>query len=180
MINLIYARDRSHGIGKNNVMPWHVPEDFKYFKHMTAGETIVMGRKTWDSLPLKPLPYRRNVVLSRHEREDVETVNSLEELKALAHERVVWVIGGAELFSAMVTDATYVSESVIPGKYDCDTFVKPLPLLDFEFVQRQILSCANGMSVFTALYRNVTKPSDPAFENELRRRAIQSQSKAKA
>lgn len=185
MINFIYARDRNHGIGFENKMPWYVPEDFRYFKSMTAGETVVMGRKTWDSLPIKPLPNRRNIVLSHDKRDDVEVIHSLDELRDLAKDRVVWVIGGASLFLQLYEEVDYVSESVIPGDYKCDAWVPHLSLLthkllEFKFVSRELLFCTNGMTVFTAVYRNVQKPSDPAFEIELRRRALQSQSKAKA
>ena len=58
-IHLIWAQDQNGGIGKNGNLPWHISEDLKNFKKITFGSTIVMGRKTWDSLPIKPLPKRR-------------------------------------------------------------------------------------------------------------------------
>ena len=62
-IHLIWAQDEKGGIGKNGQLPWHIIEDLKNFKLLTKNSTIIMGRKTWDSLPIKPLPERENIVL---------------------------------------------------------------------------------------------------------------------
>ncbi len=64
-VHLIYARAANGVIGKDGAMPWHLPEDLAHFKRLTQGHPVIMGRKTWDSLPLKPLPGRLNIVLSR-------------------------------------------------------------------------------------------------------------------
>ena len=77
-IHLIWAQDSNAGIGKNGKLPWHVTEDLKNFKKITLNSTIIMGRKTWDSLPIKPLPNRRNIVLSSSKQEGVTTFNSYE------------------------------------------------------------------------------------------------------
>ena len=61
---LIVAMDSNNGIGKNGCIPWHVPEDLVHFKQYTNGKTVVMGRKTWESLPVKPLPNRDNIFLT--------------------------------------------------------------------------------------------------------------------
>ena len=63
-IHIIWAQDNNGGIGKDNKLPWHISEDLINFKKITSIHTIIMGRKTWDSLPKKPLPNRRNIVLS--------------------------------------------------------------------------------------------------------------------
>ena len=63
-IELIWAQDQQGGIGKNRKLPWHISEDLQNFKKITSGYPIVMGRKTWESLPFKPLPNRHNIVLS--------------------------------------------------------------------------------------------------------------------
>ena len=67
-IHLIWAQDTNGGIGKNGKLPWHISEDLKKFKSLTYNSTVIMGRKTWDSLPIKPLPNRRNFVLSRQKK----------------------------------------------------------------------------------------------------------------
>ena len=63
-IHLIWAQDKNGGIGKDGKLPWHISEDLINFKKITSNNTIIMGRKTWESLPKKPLPNRRNIVLS--------------------------------------------------------------------------------------------------------------------
>ena len=85
-ITLIAACAPDRCIGINNTMPWHLPEDFAFFKAYTLNKPVVMGRKTWESLPRKPLPGRRNIVISRqagYTAEGAETVGSLEEALAL-------------------------------------------------------------------------------------------------
>ena len=77
-IHLIWAQDVKRGIGTNGKLPWHIPEDLKNFKKITSNATIIMGRKTWDSLPVKPLPNRRNIVLSKTKNLNIETFSSYE------------------------------------------------------------------------------------------------------
>ena len=100
-IHLIWAQDQNGGIGKDSKLPWHIPEDLKNFKKLTINSTIVMGRKPWESLPIKPLPERRNVVLSSHSIADVENYNSVEQcIETLYKDDVkqLFVIGGAQIF----------------------------------------------------------------------------------
>ena len=77
-INMIWAQDINNAIGKDGDLPWRIPEDLKNFKNITNNATIIMGRKTWDSLPIKPLPNRRNIVISSMEQKDVESYTSIE------------------------------------------------------------------------------------------------------
>jgi dihydrofolate reductase len=107
-IGLVWAQSTSGVIGRNGDIPWHVPEDLARFKQVTVGHTVIMGRRTWDSLPAKvrPLPRRRNVVLSRRSdftAEGAEVVGSLDE--ALTDPEA-WVIGGAEIYALAVPRAT--------------------------------------------------------------------------
>src|SRR3954466_1550009 len=87
-------------IGAGNKIPWHLPEDFKWFKKMTSGHVIVMGRKTFESIG-KPLPNRTTIVLSRNSFSypDVHTIGSIEELPALVAGREVFICGGAQLYA---------------------------------------------------------------------------------
>ena len=92
-IHIIWAQDNNSGIGKNHKLPWHIPEDLKNFKNITKNNTIIMGRKTWDSLPIKPLPFRKNIVLSRKKIKDVECYNSVDNcLSAIQLEKDVFII----------------------------------------------------------------------------------------
>ena len=78
-IHLIWAQDENGGIGKDGKLPWHISEDLKNFKKLTSGSTILMGRNTWESLPVRPLPGRRNIVLSSKVLSDVECYTSVKE-----------------------------------------------------------------------------------------------------
>ena len=78
-IHLIWAQDQNGGIGQNGKLPWHISEDLKNFKSLTINSTIIMGRKTWDSLPIKPLPNRKNIILSRKKQLGDFTYSSFEE-----------------------------------------------------------------------------------------------------
>ena len=75
---MIWAQDTNNAIGRNGTLPWHFSEDLKNFKKLTMGHVIIMGRKTWDSLPFKPLPNRQNIVISSNTIDDVETYNSID------------------------------------------------------------------------------------------------------
>ena len=99
IIKLIWAQDSSGGIGINNKLPWHFSEDLQKFKSLTLNSTIVMGRKTWESLKIKPLPKRKNIVLSSKKINDVECYKSIEELmNSLNNESSFFIIGGAQIY----------------------------------------------------------------------------------
>ncbi|MET0714980.1 MAG: dihydrofolate reductase [Mycetocola sp.] len=111
-VGLVWAEAANGTIGKDGVLPWHLPEDLAHFKTVTLGSAVVMGRKTWLSLPerFRPLPGRRNIVVTRQTDWDApgaEVTNSLASALQLAAETTapddfVWVIGGAEVFSAVI------------------------------------------------------------------------------
>lgn len=125
---LIVAYDRERGIGLNNALPWHLPEDLVYFKRTTTGKTIVMGRKTFDSIG-RALPNRRNVVITRNpdwRRDGTETATSLKEALELAGQDA-FIIGGAEIFHQAIPMAGRILATEIDGQYGCDTF---FPVLD--------------------------------------------------
>ena len=100
-IHLIWAQEINGGIGKDGKLPWHISEDLQNFKKLTLDFTILMGRKTWESLPIKPLSKRRNIVLSSKEVPDVECYTSIEEcVKKLNDEGIekLFVIGGSTVY----------------------------------------------------------------------------------
>jgi dihydrofolate reductase len=111
-VGLIWAEAANGTIGNHGVLPWHLPEDLAHFKAVTLGSPVVMGRKTWESLPerFRPLPGRRNIVITRQpewEAAGADVCDSLAAALQLAAEDVgpddlVWVIGGAEVFSAVI------------------------------------------------------------------------------
>lgn len=100
-ITLIVAAAENNAIGKDNKMPWHLPNDFKYFKKNTLEHSVVMGRKTFESIG-KPLPERRNIILTRdmnYTHEEVDVANSVQEVQNYCRdEREIFIIGGAEIY----------------------------------------------------------------------------------
>jgi dihydrofolate reductase len=127
MISFVVAMDENRAIGKDNTLPWHLPADLQYFKKVTMGKPIVMGRKTYESIG-KPLPGRENIVVTRHleyKAEGTTIVHSIDEvLKKEAEE--ICVIGGTEIFKMFlpVADRLYITE--IHDTFDADTFFPKL------------------------------------------------------
>ncbi len=125
-IHLIWAQDYNGGIGKNGQLPWHVPEDLKNFKKITVNSTIIMGRKTWDSLPFKPLPKRRNIVLSHKLIENVEVYHDvkicIDHLKKQLVPKV-FIIGGSSIYKLFFNYSTHLHITYINIDSDSiDTF----------------------------------------------------------
>ena len=115
-IHLIWAQDVKRGIGTNGKLPWHIPEDLKNFKKITSNATIIMGRKTWDSLPLKPLPNRRNIVLSKTKNLNIETFSSYEScVEKLTVEKIkkVYIIGGRSVYEMFFNTANFLHITTI-------------------------------------------------------------------
>jgi len=125
-IHLIWAQENNGGIGKNGQLPWYNPEDLKNFKKLTLNSTIVMGRKTWESLPFKPLPKRRNVVFSSRILEDVETYNNINQfMKKLDAESIkkIFIIGGSSIYKVFYEFATHLHMTIVNDITDgIDTF----------------------------------------------------------
>jgi len=128
----IYARAANGAIGKDGRLPWqpwHLPADLKRFKALTMGKPMVMGRKTFESLP-GLLPGRRHIVLTRRERWDCEgadVVRSVDEAVALLAGEPASVIGGAAIFDVFLPIATRAELTEIHADFDGDVFMRPLP-----------------------------------------------------
>ncbi len=121
-VAIIAAIGKNRVIGRDGKLPWHIPEDLKRFKRLTTGHAVLMGRRTYESIG-KPLPDRRNVVLSSRVIPGIETHPSPEEaLKALAEEQLVFVIGGAAVFSNLLSKAHHLFLTIVEGEYEGDTF----------------------------------------------------------
>jgi dihydrofolate reductase len=134
LVGLVWAQSTSGVIGRGGDIPWRVPEDLARFKRVTMGHTVVMGRHTWDSLParVRPLPGRRNVVLSRQTdfvADGAEVLGSLEQACTLSEtERQMWVIGGAQIYLLALPHATRceVTEVDIDLRRDDDDALAPV------------------------------------------------------
>ena len=135
-LSLIVAMANNRTIGLNNTLPWHLPGDLKYFKSITMGKPIVMGRKTFDSIG-KPLPGRLNIVITRNTNwsfSGVEVVSSLDQAKnivSLMDESMseIMVIGGSEIYNTAIDQADRLYITRVQASFEGDTF---FPLFDEE------------------------------------------------
>ena len=100
-------------IGKNNSIPWHYSADLKRFKRLTTGNTVIMGRKTWESLPIKPLPNRRNIVITRSSIEEIDCFQSIDDALQTC-EGDVWFIGGAGIYEEAMKKADLIDMTLVP------------------------------------------------------------------
>ncbi|UQU66418.1 dihydrofolate reductase [Couchioplanes caeruleus] len=129
MIHMIWAQARNGVIGAGGEIPWRIPGEQKMFRDRTMGSTVVMGRATWDSLParVRPLPGRRNVVLTRQagwSAEGAEAAGSVEEL--LSKHDDFWVIGGEAVYRALLPRARHVVRTLVDIEVEGDTFAPEL------------------------------------------------------
>lgn len=154
-IHLIYARAANGVIGKDNAMPWHLPEDLAHFKQLTQGSAVVMGRKTWDSLParFRPLPGRTNIVVTRQAdwapepaAPGVLHATSLEQALALGRQASadVWVMGGAQIYAQALPLADSIEMTEIERDYEGDAFA-PTPGPEWQEASRSRHVAANGL-----------------------------------
>ena len=131
-LGLIYARARNGVIGAGGALPWHLPADLAHFKALTQGCPVIMGRKTWDSLPprFRPLPGRRNIVVTRQndwQSDGAERALSLSQALALcADAPTAWVIGGAEIYAQALPLAQLIEVTEIDRDYAGDAYAPPL------------------------------------------------------
>jgi dihydrofolate reductase len=133
-LTLVVAIDAQRGIGIDNKLPWHLPEDLAHFKRLTSGHPIIMGRKTFDSIG-RPLPNRRNIVITRNpewRHDGVEAVTSLEAAIALVGDATAFIIGGAQIFGESMNVADRMVVTEIAQSFACDTF---FPALDGSWVE---------------------------------------------
>ncbi|KEQ28861.1 dihydrofolate reductase [Pedobacter antarcticus] len=125
MLTIVVAMATNRAIGKDNKLLWHLPADLKHFKSLTSGHTVIMGRKTYDSIG-KPLPNRRNIVISRQqdlEIPGIEVVSCLEDATALCNsEEEVFIIGGAQIYTAALAVTGKLEITIVEGDFEADTF----------------------------------------------------------
>jgi dihydrofolate reductase len=125
IISFLVAADENNVIGKDNQLPWHLPNDLKYFKNLTWGMPIVMGRKTFESIG-KPLPGRKNIVITRNKNwkhENIYVANSIEESMRIAAEedvKEIFLIGGAEIFNSIFPKASRIYLTRIHNSFEGD------------------------------------------------------------
>lgn len=124
IISIIAAIAENNAIGKNNQLLWHLPTDLKYFKNKTSGHTVIMGRKTFDSVG-KPLPNRRNIVITRQPLTlpGCEVVSSLEDALALCQaEHEVFIVGGAEIYRQAMDVTNILYLTIVHKAFEADAY----------------------------------------------------------
>jgi dihydrofolate reductase len=138
-VSIIVAIAKNHAIGKDNKLLWYLPNDLKHFKDVTTGHTVIMGRKTYDSVG-KPLPKRRNIIITRQaiSIEGCEVVNSLEAALALCKdEDEVFIVGGAEIYRQAISLTDRIYLTVIDQEFDGDSFFPELDPAEWEEKERE-------------------------------------------
>jgi dihydrofolate reductase len=140
MISLLVAMDNNRTIGKNNDLPWYLPADLKYFKKVTMGHPIVMGRKTYESIG-RPLPGRENIIITRDKSYDIESaqvVHSIQEaIDVTKDEDEVFVIGGAEIFKQYMPDSDRLYITQIEHDFDGDTFFPEINYAEWKIISKE-------------------------------------------
>ncbi|MBP6667026.1 MAG: dihydrofolate reductase [Ottowia sp.] len=163
-IGLIWAQARNRVIGKNGVMPWHLPEDLAHFKRVTLNHPVIMGRKTWDSIPPKfrPLPGRTNIVVTRqadwHEK-GAQCASSLREaLQQCENSNQVWVIGGAQIYAQALPLADELVVTEIDAAFDGDAHA-PAIGPDWREVARERIVAASGLPLSFVIWHRLQRPT---------------------
>jgi dihydrofolate reductase len=165
ILSLLVAAGENDVIGKNNALPWHLPNDLKYFKNQTWGMPVLMGRKTFESIG-KPLPGRKSIVITRNqewEYENVDVVHSLEQAIKKAEgygAREIFVIGGAEIFNAAfpVADRLYLTR--VHQDFEGDVFLEGFQPSEWNKVKDRYCSAdeKNAFSHSFQVWERVSVP----------------------
>lgn len=159
-LHLIFAKARNGVIGKDNTLPWHLPEDLAHFKRVTMGCPVIMGRKTWDSLPPKfrPLPGRANIVVTRqenwHENGSQPARSMREALQICEQHAHVWVIGGAQLYALALPLADTAVVTEIDADFEGDAHAPQFGPAWTEVAREPHVS-ASGLPFSFVTYRHL-------------------------
>lgn len=148
-ITLVAAYAENRVIGANGAMPWHLPEDFAFFKAYTSGKPVVMGRKTWESLPKKPLPDRRNIVVTRRvdfEDEGAEAAFGLMDAVSLCEGAPeIVIMGGGQVYEQAMGIATDLRITEIDLAVEGDVFFPKIEDFRWQEAERKHHVAANGI-----------------------------------
>jgi dihydrofolate reductase len=157
-ITLVVAIDAQRGIGVDDKLPWHLPEDLAHFKRVTLGHPIIMGRKTFDSIG-RPLPKRRNIVVTRNRdwrHEGVDAAASLADAIALAGDEPASIIGGAQIFGVAMPLADRMIVTHIDAVYRCDTFFPEIDPALWRVTAREEHRSADGVAFSFVTYERIS------------------------
>jgi len=170
VVGLIWAQSIDGVIGAENGIPWQLPEDMAHFRSATRGHPVVMGRRTWDSLPtrFRPLPKRRNVVVTRHPEwaaEGAERAESVPAALELADSDEVWVIGGGEIYQDALPYATDLLVTEVDTAVTGDTYAPTIgPQWSTDDEDRWLAS-SSGLRYRIRRFTRTPTTSDTRFEH---------------
>lgn len=154
-ISIIVAIAKNYAIGKDNKLLWHISADLKRFKKLTTGNTIIMGRKTYLSLPRKPLPDRKNIVLTRSKNFEAEgcvVVNNIEQVfENLSPNNENFVIGGESVYKMFMPYANKLYLTVVDREYEADTFFPEINFDEWKVIEEEQLVANDDLH-----YKNIT------------------------
>lgn len=160
-LTLVVAIAKNRVIGRDNQLPWHLPEDLAHFKAVTLGHPVLMGRKTWESLPprFRPLPGRRNIVITRqagYEAPGAEVAASVQAALALAGESdVVCCIGGAEIFAATLPLADTLEVTEVDLEPEGDTWFPVIAPAEWRETAREAHLAQSGIGYAFVTYTRI-------------------------
>ncbi|MDI9894910.1 dihydrofolate reductase [Rhodococcus sp. IEGM 1381] len=163
-VGLIWAQSRAGTIGDEGGIPWRIPEDMAHFKATTAEHSVIMGRKTWDSLPAKfrPLPGRRNIVVTRNSswsEDGAESASSVADAVARVGDDPVWIIGGGEIYRSAMSIATHLEVTEVDLDVHGDTGAPEIPAGWTAKAGEWQSSRVNGTRFRWVEYGKATQPS---------------------
>jgi len=148
-ISIIVAIAQNNAIGKDNQLLWHIPEDLKRFKVLTTGHTIVMGKRTFESLPLRPLPNRRSIVITDVPGEQIpgcEMAYSIDEAIARMDEgRENFIIGGGMVYQQFMPLADKLYLTIVHKDFEADTFYTNIDYSQWNEIDRQDVEAAESL-----------------------------------
>ena len=157
-LTIVVATDANRGIGIDNKLPWRLPEDMAHFKRTTMGHPVIMGRKTFDSIG-KPLPNRRNIVITRNpgwKHEGVEAVTSISTAIKLVGDTPACIIGGAQIYAETLPFANRLIITEIDKTFDCDAFFPTIDPKQWKEVAREKYhSQPNGFDYAFVTYEKI-------------------------
>lgn len=140
MLTIVAAMSANRAIGKENKLLWHMPADLKHFRDLTTGQTVIMGRKTFDAIG-KPLPNRKNIVISRQRDLSIPGVKVMDSLAAaIAYcepAAEIFIIGGAQIYAAALSQTDKLELTVVEGEFEGDAFFPDLDPNEWKEISRR-------------------------------------------
>lgn len=142
MLTFVWIEDENQLIGQANQLPWHLPADLKHFKAVTMGDAVLMGRKTYEALPIKPLPNRRNIILTRNKdyvAPGAEVFHSKEAILSAVDtdQQTLHIIGGGEIYRLFIDEVDELYQTIIEGDFEGDTYFPTLDFSEFELLSEK-------------------------------------------